>query len=143
MSVSLEIDGEKIAVRGMASTDMGYVLQTWIRSYKPIAKVSQPMFEKHHAPLVRKLIANARVAIACPADSKDETTILGWACGDDDGLHYAYIPDGLRGRGLARMLIGSVLGTYPARIEVSHRFVNGNESRNRFVYNPYRLGVLT
>lgn len=138
----IELDGEPIAIRPMQRGDMPYVIQTWMRTYKALAKVSDTIYELEQPRLIQRIMldGDTRFAVACSPDV--ESTIHGWACGNEDYLHYAYIPVKLRGKGLARILIESVLGIYPSRIEVTHHIPSTLHSgRYRFVYNPYHLGV--
>lgn len=136
----LEIEGEPIAIRPGVEDDLRFVMQTWIRSYKPVVKVNEAVYDKEHPELIKRILRGAKLSVACSPDV--QSTIHGWACGDAGVLHYAYVPSAFRGRGVARALIQSVLGSYPNKIEVSHRFHNPVASRVRFVFNPYRLGVV-
>ena len=141
VDVAFEIDGESVALRDMVPGDIAYVCQTWERNYRPSAGVSDVVYAREQHRLINRILAapSTTVVIACSPDVT--STIHGWACGDADRLHYAYVPLALRGKGLARAMISRLLGAYPQRIEVTSRFHNGNEARTRFVHNPYPLMV--
>lgn len=142
--MDIELAGEGIAVRAFTEGDRGFVFDSWVRSYKPNAKIgSSEAYERGQRALIGALLKSCRVLIACTSDAP--TAILGWACGDPERshLHYAFVRQELRNVGLARRLIEETLGTYPRRIYVTHRFINNDESRGRFVHNPYPLMVAT
>lgn len=143
---TITIDGEAIALREAEPDDASYVIQTWVRSYRPNSRIASEIYDKGHDNLVRNILRTTRVVVACNPDA--ETAILGWACGQPGLLHYAYVPAALRHKGLARELIREAIGGYPARIEVSHRLPPGKftpaKERGfpRFIFNPYKLGVI-
>lgn len=125
----------------MVLSDVAYIRSSWRRNYRQqaLSKVSVAVFDENHPALIDKLIANSNTVVACSTD--EPGAIHGWACGVIDGpLHYAYVAAPLRGRGIARAVIESALGSYPARIFVTHRFF-GNGRCSRFVFNPYALGM--
>ena len=143
----VSIEDEPITLRHAGEDDLAYVLKTWVRSYKPLSRIPAQIYDREHIGVIRRILSGerTRIVIASPEDSP--TGIVGWACADDEQLHYVYVPFALRGKGLARELIKAALLTYPKFIEVSHRFqstprpdAKGNY-HCRFLFNPYRLGV--
>jgi GNAT superfamily N-acetyltransferase len=69
--------------------------------------------------------------IVCLANDE---TVHAWAASGPDVLHYVYVPPELRRKGFARRLITSLLGEYPERINVTHRWPF-ESSRFRFNQN--------
>jgi len=115
MTSKITVDDETVewAVRPATDDDMRFVFNSWINSFRrsPWAGVLQ----NHrayalHAETIRALIARgAVVSVACNAERP--TQILGWACteqGDLPVLHYVYVKDFLRQRGLATALLRAV-----------------------------------
>lgn len=69
---------------------------------------------------VEQQLNDCGALVAC--DAELPTTIHGWACGTEGLLHYVYVPRELRCLGVGRELISRVVGGYPDRIEVTHRW---------------------
>ncbi len=140
---SLQVDGEGIVIRDIEPDDRNFIIATWVRSYKPLARVnSSDVYEWGQRELIRRLLLAHRVCVACQSDVP--SSILGWVCAEPKNrtVHYAFVRQELRDIGIARKLITEALGgAYFDRINVSHRFVNHDESRKRFVFNPYLLMV--
>lgn len=137
---SFSLDGEPIRIRAMVPEDIPFIGKTWITSHKRNAHVSSDsVYFNGQRRLIDYLLNSSMTVVACPEDA--ENTIVGWASGKVySHLHYAYVPQVFRGRGIARELITTILGVYPSRIEVSHSFNNKNAAC-RFVFNPYQLLV--
>lgn len=136
----------------MRPEDRRFVIPTWVQSFAEYAPWSKrTTLQKHWAVVERLLLSpSTRVVVLC-TDSA-QRTLHGWAAADVDAwaLHYAYIPPELRGGGLARTAITSVLGTYADRIDVTHPWpelkirnetgrVIGTRQHNRFRWSPYPL----
>jgi len=79
-------------------------------------------------------VLDAKAHVVCLAT--DERTVHAWACGDDDTLHYVYVPPDLRGVGLARRAITALFGRYPDRVNVTHPWPRES---SRFRYTPHLL----
>lgn len=125
-------------VRALEPGDRGFVAQNWGRSVWASGGGDLPkdLFDHWHRLLVDALLDRAEVALAC--STTRASVLYGFAVGEPGYLHYTYIVDELRGRGVARELITAACSGYPAVLETSHPWpVRGR----RFVHNPYRLGV--
>lgn len=115
-------------IREMTARDRRYVVPTWAHGSR-----YDGMHRRDRFALVDRLLdAGAR----CIVLATDERTVHAWACGDDDLLHYAYVPPELRGEGLARQAITALFGEYPERIYVTHEWPRAS---SRFRFAPYRL----
>ncbi len=140
----MEIEGEKIAIRPMVADDLHFILSTWMGQFRNASPIANELYRLRQSELIHALIASPtnRTLVACSED--EDSAIIGWVCGALGGnhIHYAYVRDAARNNGIARELVKSVLGHYPNRIYVTHRFRNGVESRKRFIFNPYILRVL-
>jgi len=130
----------EVALRPMVAGDRAFVLSTWIRSYAERVRgiVRRDVYLAHEPALVERLLASSRALVACSASH--EATIHGWCVVAPSSrvLHYAYTPPELRRLGLARELIRAAFGTYPTRLETSHRWPWASP---RFVFVPYHAGV--
>lgn len=125
-------------VRALEQGDRGFVAKNWGRSVWAAGgiEIGKDSFDHWHRALVDALLARSDVALAC--STTRPSVLYGFAVGEPGYLHYTYIVQELRGRGVARELITAACGGYPDVLETSHPWpVRGR----RFVLNPYRLGV--
>lgn len=102
------------AIRRYRSTDEGYVYNGWIRSMArdlglidSAGKVADHEGFKSFMLAQKSAIADiqrsARTLVA--VSPLDDDTIMGWACGEGDALHYVYVGKGARKGGICRALI--------------------------------------
>lgn len=99
--------------REMTPRDRAFVVNTWVRS----SKYRMPLRKRwQHVDSI--IDSGAHVVIL----GGENGAVHAWACGDDDTLHYVYVAHehGLRGNGLARLVIENLLGEYAERINVTH-----------------------
>ena len=97
--------------REMTPRDRAFVVNTWVRS----SAYRMPM-RKRWQHVDAFINGGARVVIL----GGENGAVHAWACGEDDVLHYVYVPLDLRGEGLARAVITELLGEYAERINVTH-----------------------
>ncbi len=131
-----------VTLRAFAPTDAGLVFSSWLRSYwdarpLPLREVPRELFfaDRGHHGVVTRLIGRGAVVVAC-SDDPDE--IYGWMCIDGRALHYVYVKELWRSKGVARALMASL----PEALDVSHltrAFIEGPGKRRRVTYNPYTL----
>jgi len=113
--------------RSMTDTDRRYVVSTWAQSARYGGMAKRDRFR-----LVDRIIdGGARVVVLA-----NGPTVHAWACGEGDTLHYVYVPPELRRNGVARIAIHAALGSYPARISVTHPWPRPSA---RFCYAPHIL----
>lgn len=110
----------------MAPEHRGYVCSTWARGQR-LGLRTRPAFR-----LVNRVIDSGADVVVLASGR----TVHAWACGQDDVLHYVYVPPEIRGKGFARRLITSLFGAYSERIRVTHPWPFESE---RFQYMPRRL----
>ncbi len=114
--------------REMTRIDRPYVVNTWGNN------ASYPGLKRREVfALADKLLdAYPIVRTVCLVTGD---TVHAWACGEGERtLHYVYVPDKLRHRGLARRAITLLFGDYPRRIDVTHEWPEARGGR--FVYLP-------
>ena len=100
-----------IETRDMASADRRFVVPTWVRSSR------YDLRQAERFKLVdRVLDRGARVVVIGGAGS----TVHAWAAGEDDVLHFVYVPPELRNKGFARRAITALFGQYAEHISTSH-----------------------
>jgi hypothetical protein len=139
----LEFLGCKFGVRPFNERDRGFIAATWGRTYRRLSRVPDIIFAREHPKVIDRCLAASRGVVVCSPEVP--STIYAWALGipgEKPVLHYAYTVPELRNLGVARTLIGEVLGDYAPRIVTSHRWPpRGGRAHARFVFNPYRVGV--
>jgi hypothetical protein len=96
------------------------------------------LIKYHHDTLIKKIIRNSSITLACDPDDAD--TIWGWICFDSDLLHFIYVKSAFRGFGIGGGLLRST-DAFGGRITTSHRtgslFIAWPGID--FKWNPYRM----
>lgn len=109
-------------IREMTPADRRFVVPTWVHSS------SYGLAKRDRFRLVDRILdGGERVVVLGSASG----AVHAWACGRAGLLHYAYTAPEVRGHGFARKLITEILGEYPERIWVTHRWRN----RPRFLFS--------
>jgi GNAT superfamily N-acetyltransferase len=132
-----------VVVRPMLAGDLGFVLNSWLRSYheSDVARyVPNDVYfadAGHHGICVR-LLQETPALMAC--DAANPHTLYGWVCGAPGVLHYAYVKSPFRRLGIARLLLqhagvedGAVCTHFTRATKA------WQERGHRYVYNPYAL----
>ena len=97
-----------------------------------------PLLIYEHDTLLKKIIRNPSITLACDPDDPD--TVWGYVCSDGELLHFIYVKSAFRGFGIGGCLLRSA-GIPKGRMMISHR----TESlfvafpNIRFYWNPYRM----
>lgn len=134
-----------IAFRDGTDADAGLIFSSWLRSYydaRPPAiwDIQREVYfaDSGHHGVVERILRVSRVLIAHPPDDPDE--VYGWACGGAGLLHYVYVKELWRRKGVATRLVAEVAPG--PTLTVSHRtksFV-GLADKYQIAYDPYRRG---
>jgi predicted GNAT family acetyltransferase len=129
----IEIGGETFTLRVAAEDDRRFVFATWCAAARELRNVRRSVFDVFYPVRVQRFLSETPVhVLASRAD-----TLVAWACGrESDTLHFAYVPAHLRGHGLGRAVVESVLGGYPERVWVTSSPLSIANHR-RFVFNPF------
>lgn len=138
-----------VTLRGPIEGDRPYLASTWLANYRHDGcgqkYIDKNVFFANHRILVNRLLDQEGVVVLCPTDFPSH--ILGFAVGRVYKtailLHYVYVKERLRNKGLARFLLGPFgwEGTQPRPIIATHRTWVVNYLQNKFPigYNPYLL----
>jgi len=128
---------------------MGFVLDSWCKTV-----ASEPPWDfaaTHHTPppphplliymhdtILKKIIRNSTITLACDPDDPD--TVWGYICSDGDLLHFVYVKSAFRGFGIGGCLFRSA-GLPSGKIEISHRTGSVFKAfpKSRLIWNPYRM----
>lgn len=121
--------------------DIPFVMSTWIRSYVGLCKIERRIYLDHHRAMVTQLLERPGVMVMVACSPSLPATIHAWVAGERPNVvHYAYAPPELRGKGIVRRVMTELLGGYPERVAVTHRFAQHHPPLSRrFEYNPYKL----
>lgn len=139
----IEDDGGPVphVLRGMTAGDVGFVLDSWRRSYDDAQHARAPslaVYLRTQRAVIEQCLRTSEVTIAHWPDVADQ--ILGWVCHRGDlgypVVHYAFVKKDFRKRGLGRSLFehaagkaGPVWTTHSRRLEYWKR-------SHRIVFNP-------
>ena len=108
-----------VVFRPMVAEDEGFVLSSWLRSYRD--RFARAIAARPHELDYRRywsedglkgaVVAQIRRTggVVC-ADSEDPETILGWAVGNVECVHYVYVKASCRRRGLGSRLLREIAG---------------------------------
>lgn len=116
-----------IVARAMTDADRPFVACTWARGSRYGLRTREAF------RFVNRLLDSETTRVVVLAT---DSTVHAWAAGCEDALHYAYVPPELRRCGLARRAITELLGSYPDRIDVTHRWPFASP---RFRHSPHLL----
>jgi hypothetical protein len=137
---TISVAGQELVVRpAMGQVDNRFVGATWYRAAEQLRNVRREVFQAEYPPWIHAmLMRKAGILLLCSA--RDTSTILAWASGDGPNLlHFAYVPNHLRGEGLGRTIITEALGGYPERIWVTGSpLAKGHANHRRFMFNPFQ-----
>lgn len=102
----------------MTASDRRFVVPTWAQGarWRGLSK------DERFARVDRTLAAGCRVVVLA-----NGPTVHAWAAGADGKLFYAYVPPELRGEGLGRRVITSLLGAYPDVVHITHPWPRASE----------------
>lgn len=125
-----------VGIRGKVPTDTAFIMATWIRSWAEGLRDNKRLRAIHeYRPKADAFFKNLDVAVVCSAENPD--VIHSWACGKGNFLAWAYVPKDLRGYGMGRLAIDSVVDELAPRIWVGHP--KRSELTDRFKFDQVRF----
>ena len=133
MTEQRELGLHSILIREAKATDEPFIYATWLKSYRTSEFARhQPndSYYAHQHDLIENLMQGNQVNVAVIDESPD--VVLGWACGRDGILQYAYTKKAFRRLGIARKLTHS----WNPRI-YTHRTLMAPLLLNSAHYDPY------
>lgn len=102
------MSGPPRKIRELREPDHNLVISSWLQSYADSRQLSP--FSKHvalmalHGRIERMVFERPELfCVACA--EQDDNQVLGWACIEDDTLHYLYIKRRFRKEGIGRDLL--------------------------------------
>lgn len=110
-----------LTVRPLQESDRPFVLDSWNKSYAQSRTAQRlgPRYYHEQERIGRWCIAHEPVLVGADADLPD--VVLGWACGRPGTVHYVYVASGARKRGIARLLLGHLLGQDARAVRMTHK----------------------
>ncbi len=136
---------EKIKLRGATESDMNFIYNSWLKSYKNslIGKtMTNDVFFTNHKQVISEILNSPLTSIVVAVSPEDNDQILGFACIETSPsynvLHYVYVKFTFRKFGIASSIIDG-LGGWDRFKFVTHLPKNWKTvSRKHNVhYNPY------
>ena len=97
-----------------------------------------PLLIYEHDTLLKKIIRNSSITLACDPDDPD--TVWGYVCCDGELLHFIYVKSAFRGFGIGGCLLRAA-GIPKGKMNISHRTESLFTAfpNIRFYWNPYRM----
>lgn len=94
-----------LPVRPARESDMAFVAMSWRASFEPRHAFDREEFREEMDRVIRRLCSRGHVRIAHAPDDDDH--LIGFAAYSADGreLHYIYVKQDFRGKGIARALL--------------------------------------
>lgn len=118
-AAKLELDGMALPVRMRPAEegDVPFIFSSWLQSFRDGNEDARAMNKDAYFAGQHIVIAdimqrpNSKCLVACALDHGPQ--IFGWACGDIAiaALHYVYVKQPYRRMGIAKTLVGALLGT--------------------------------
>lgn len=97
-----------MTLRAMLPGDLAYVVSTWACSLTPPPWMARNAYRTNMRAAAQLTMRRAARVVVL-ASSDHESTILGWACGDDGVVHHAYARPELRQSSAGRAWIDALV----------------------------------
>lgn len=102
---------DPVILRDFAPGDLAYLMSTWLRDLRDAdpSPVPDDLYFPTQRALIERLLANPQVRCTIAAASDVPTEILGYVVAmPKELILWTHVRKGLRGRGLAKLLLQSV-----------------------------------
>lgn len=135
-------DDVQIAIRGYQDSDKHLILSTMLRGLyygnSFFTNIQKDVFFKEYSEIAHKMLFKRSNSLTIACSMEEPTVVLGWALISLDAsvLHYAFVKEPFRNKGIAKRLIGS------NKIEiVTHITDLGNKIRRAkgWTFDPWKL----
>lgn len=101
-----------IHLRDATQDDLSFITSSWMQSYYPQSNLSFEDYKHYQNKLVKNILKNSINTVAC--DETDNNLIFGYIIHDmyinEPVIHYLYVKALYRRMGIAKALIGEVMG---------------------------------
>lgn len=105
-----------LPIRAMRESDLAFVVDSWKRSYEGAAAVAGCDRDHYRAEMttaIRRLCGRPDVTVRICTAPDDDDHLIGFACFRAGELHYVYVKQDFRGKGIARSLLqGAPITSY-------------------------------
>ncbi len=101
-----------VRLRTGRSADAAFVHTTWRRYYRrhneSVQRVPELVYAAEQRIAIDAILSRSALLVVC--DASDADVIAGYVVAEGPSLHWIHVKDGLRGYGLARMLVSALAG---------------------------------
>jgi ribosomal protein S18 acetylase RimI-like enzyme len=134
-------------IRKLLPSDIPLITSTWLKTYRAksswIKKIMEGCYFSEHNHLINRHVMTADVYVIC--DPEDDEHVFGYLVGLNrqkcDTIHYIYIKQAFRGKGLAKALLDAFqkrTEMYNTHETMPNHLLNHLKKRYaRVIYNPY------
>lgn len=134
-----------VSLRPATAGDLGLVYSSWMRSYwdaKPasLAGVPRELYfsDAGHHGVIDRLLRRPDAILSVACDTKDHDEIYGWACWSARALHYVYVKELWRRKGVASALVAKGPSLPVSHVTVAYLKAFTSIERP-IVHDPYAL----
>lgn len=146
-SVARMAEDLPIRIRAATDADVGYVLKSWLETYRRESLWAKHMenevFYPRHRAVVTELVEQDDTIVAVNAN--DPAHLLGFACGrrvkNALVIHFVYVKFAFRNFGVGRALLSTFEWDGKEPVTATHwtHSVDGLSRTKPILYNPYLL----
>jgi len=150
----LKFDPSQVARRQLQEADLNFIWSSWLKSYRSSdfsTSISNDVYFTFHQALINHILLNPTNSATVLVDPEHEDEILGYIvyCTTRPIIHYVYVKNSYRGRGIGMYLFQGIAKHYEQiqgkkkfKIETTHKPKNWAKAKKdlSLVYNPYITG---
>lgn len=132
-------DEGKVIVRPVNLNDKNYFMSSWLHnqyhsSQYYFAYMPQDLFFKEYTKYIAQLLFNPDCKIDVAVLETDPDMILGFVCYFPDTIHWCYVKNKYRGKGIAKLLLeGKTFHSYTGSTAAGHMIAN----KMSLTFNPF------
>lgn len=125
-------------VRPATPEDIPFIYSSWLKSFKHDSQLGKSMrssvFFENYREIIDSILSRSEVMIACLAE--DPFVILGYLVFSDRVVHYAFVKEVFRGKGILTTLTNNI----PTFLSYTHKTFSLQEHKlTSMQYNPLLL----
>lgn len=130
-----------VLLRDPSGEDVPFILNSWLKSARNVGDsrhMSNDVYYTNYRDECVKKLKAGFVTVACNPDIPSQ--IFGWAAASDTALHYVYVKEPYRKRGIAGQLVRHLFpewGREPTKITTVGRFHREWGPKYNLVFDPY------
>lgn len=134
-----------LTIRAACNDDLNFILNSWLKSNRKTHKTESKVYYEYYSQVVIELLRRSQTLVVVQEEYPD--IIVGYLCFEYTRsiptLHYLYVKELWRNRGVAQMLLNSVLSSPNQLCICTHQTPASkkylSDRYKSSIYNPYIL----